>query len=165
MEKQRTVLRCFKVTKNTLMPVWTPFNILENHWFLPNTTAWDQTSEHERWSPTIPQWKTEKKEHLASRTIHIARHHSFVKLKSIGNYCSSCGTLSEQITHNPRFYCISVHSEFHLRSPKLTKMNKHLYALKRATNSIAVSLTYYKKNHTFVWVPAKGNLRKGLALR
>ena len=41
-----------------------------------------------------------------SPTAHIARHRSFIKLKFIGNACSSCGTLAEQVTRDPRFYCI-----------------------------------------------------------
>ena len=44
--------------------------------------------------------------HSASRPTRIARHRSFIKLKCIRNVCSSCGTLAEQVTHNPRFYCI-----------------------------------------------------------
>ena len=42
----------------------------------------------------------------ASHTPHTARHHSFIKLKFIRNVCLSCGTLVEQVTRNPRFYCI-----------------------------------------------------------
>ena len=40
-----------------------------------------------------------------SHTTRISRHCSFIKLKFIRNICSSCGTLTEQVTHNPRFYC------------------------------------------------------------
>jgi hypothetical protein len=36
----------------------------------------------------------------------IARHHSFIKLKFIKNFCSSCKTLTDQITRNPRYPCM-----------------------------------------------------------
>ena len=41
---------------------------------------------------------------LASHTTSIARHWSFIKLKFIRKVCSSCRTLAEQVTRNPRFY-------------------------------------------------------------
>ena len=44
-----------------------------------------------------------------SRTTHIARLCSLIKLKFIRNVCSSFGTLAEQVTCNPRFYCILSH--------------------------------------------------------
>ena len=42
----------------------------------------------------------------ASRMSHIARHCSFIKLKLTRNVCLSCGTVAEQVTCNPRFYCV-----------------------------------------------------------
>ena len=44
--------------------------------------------------------------HLTSLTTRVARHYSFIMLTFIRNVCSSCGTLTEQVTPNPRFYCI-----------------------------------------------------------
>ena len=37
-------------------------------------------------------------------TTRIARHRLFIKLKFIRNVCLSCRTLTEQVTHNPKFY-------------------------------------------------------------
>ena len=42
-----------------------------------------------------------------TRTIWIARHHSFMELKFIRNVCSSCRTLTEQVSRDPRFYCVN----------------------------------------------------------
>ena len=42
----------------------------------------------------------------ASGTACIARHRSLVKLTFIRNVCSSCRAPAEQVTRNPRFYCI-----------------------------------------------------------
>jgi hypothetical protein len=36
----------------------------------------------------------------------IARPRSFIKLKFINNFCSSCKTLADQVTRNPRYHCI-----------------------------------------------------------
>ena len=44
--------------------------------------------------------------HSALCTTRIARHRSLIKLKFIRSVCLSCRTLAEQVTHNPRFYCI-----------------------------------------------------------
>jgi hypothetical protein len=35
----------------------------------------------------------------------IAKHRSFIKLKFLQNFCSSCKTLADQVARNPRFYC------------------------------------------------------------
>ena len=52
-------------------------------------------------SRTMAQWPCG----LVSCTTSTARHHSFIKLKFIRNVCSFCGTLTEQVTLNPRFCC------------------------------------------------------------
>ena len=44
--------------------------------------------------------------HSASRTTHIARQCSFIKLKFIRKVCSPWGTLTDQVTCNPRFHCV-----------------------------------------------------------
>ena len=93
--------------------MWAPSGVLNNHWFLPNTMAWDRACEHGRRSPTTPQRERERERdiglivimwHLASCTTHITRHHLFIKLKFIRNVCSFCGTLAEQDAHNPIGY-------------------------------------------------------------
>jgi hypothetical protein len=38
----------------------------------------------------------------------IAKHRSFIKLKFLQNFCSSCKTLADQVARNPRFYCTLV---------------------------------------------------------
>ena len=79
--------------------------------------AWDRASEHGRGSPTIQQCEREREKertigsvvimwHSASPTTLTARRRSFIKLKFIRNVCSSWWTLREQVTHNPRVYCI-----------------------------------------------------------
>ena len=91
--------------------LWAPSNVLKNHWFLPDTAAWDGASKHGRQSPTILQWERENHWliaimwHLSSPTTCIARHCSFIKLKLIRNVCLSCGTLAEQVNPHQRFYC------------------------------------------------------------
>ena len=39
-------------------------------------------------------------------STRIAKHRSFIKLKFLQNFCSSCKTLADQVARNPRFYCI-----------------------------------------------------------
>jgi hypothetical protein len=41
-----------------------------------------------------------------SSSTRIAKHRSFIKLKFLQNFCSSCKTLADQVARNPRFYCI-----------------------------------------------------------
>ena len=43
----------------------------------------------------------------ASRTTRVARRLSFIELKCVRNVRSPGRMLAEQVTHNPRFYCIS----------------------------------------------------------
>ena len=102
-----------------LVPAVGTFQRSENHWFLPNTAARDQASGHGRRPAMIPQRERERERererrtigsvvimwHTAPWTTRIARHCLFTKLKLIRNVCSSCGTLTEQVTRNPRFYC------------------------------------------------------------
>jgi hypothetical protein len=38
-------------------------------------------------------------------STRIAKHRSFIKLKFLQNFCSSCKTLADQVARNPRFYC------------------------------------------------------------
>ena len=38
-------------------------------------------------------------------STRIAKHRSFIKLKFLQNFCSSCKTLADQVSRNPRFYC------------------------------------------------------------
>jgi hypothetical protein len=38
-------------------------------------------------------------------STRIAKHRSFIKLKFLQNFCSSCKTLADQVALNPRFYC------------------------------------------------------------
>jgi hypothetical protein len=38
-------------------------------------------------------------------STHIAKHCSFIKSKFLQNFCSSCKTLANQVTRNPRFNC------------------------------------------------------------
>ena len=88
-------------------PLWASSNILKNHWFLPNTTAWDRAWEMithnptagEREEPLAQLWSCDNRHH-----IQLVRHHLFIKLKFIRNVCSSCGKLAEQFTHSPKFY-------------------------------------------------------------
>ena len=44
--------------------------------------------------------------HWVSHTTYVARPRLFIKLKWITNGGSSCGTLTEEVTRNPRFCCI-----------------------------------------------------------
>src|SRR5215467_14015711 len=37
-------------------------------------------------------------------STRIAKHRSFIKLKFLQNFCSSCKTLADQVARNPRFY-------------------------------------------------------------
>jgi hypothetical protein len=39
-------------------------------------------------------------------STRIAKHRSFIELKFLQNFCSSCKTLADQVARNPRFYCI-----------------------------------------------------------
>ena len=39
-------------------------------------------------------------------STRIAKHRSFIKLKFLQNFCSSCKTLADQVARNLRFYCI-----------------------------------------------------------
>jgi hypothetical protein len=39
-------------------------------------------------------------------STRISKHRSFIKLKLLQNFCSSCKTLADQVARNPRFYCI-----------------------------------------------------------
>lgn len=39
----------------------------------------------------------------------LVRHHSFITFKCIRTVCSSCGTLPNQVTRNPRFYYMWEH--------------------------------------------------------
>jgi hypothetical protein len=43
-------------------------------------------------------------------STRIAKHRSFIKLKFLQNFCSSCTTLADQVARNPRFYCIPKHA-------------------------------------------------------
>jgi hypothetical protein len=38
-------------------------------------------------------------------STRIAKHRSFIKLKFLQNFCSSCKTLADQVARNPRVYC------------------------------------------------------------
>jgi hypothetical protein len=38
----------------------------------------------------------------------IARHRSFISLKVINKFYSSCKTLANQVTRNPRYHCINI---------------------------------------------------------
>src|SRR5215471_14174044 len=40
-------------------------------------------------------------------STRIAKHRSFIKLKFLQNFCSSCKTLADQVARNPRFYSIT----------------------------------------------------------
>src|SRR5215475_3986373 len=42
---------------------------------------------------------------LQTSSTRIAKHRSFIKLKFLQNFCSSCKTLADQVARNPRFYC------------------------------------------------------------
>ena len=122
MEKQKTVHRRFEVTKNTLVPVVGTFQCSEKslvstkHLGLKPSIWACETITH---NPAARERKRERHRETERRTIGsvvimwcwaactipIARHSSFIKLKFIRNVCSSWGTLSEQVTCNPRFYC------------------------------------------------------------
>jgi hypothetical protein len=39
-------------------------------------------------------------------STRTANHRSFIKLKFLQNFCSSCKTLANKVARNPRFYCI-----------------------------------------------------------
>jgi hypothetical protein len=41
-----------------------------------------------------------------TNSTRIAKHRSFIKLKFLQNFCSSCKTLADQVARNTRFYCI-----------------------------------------------------------
>ena len=72
--------------------------------------------EHLSMGDDHPQSRTKRENHWlilimwcsGSHTTCIARHRSFVKLKFTRNACSFWGTLTEQVTCNPRFYCVCV---------------------------------------------------------
>jgi hypothetical protein len=59
-------------------------------------------------------------------STRIAKHRSFIKLKFLQNFCSSCKTLADQVARNPRFYCtMYVHrngEDFHL--PEVHRTHK-----------------------------------------
>jgi hypothetical protein len=55
--------------------------------------------------PAQCEYVTLRKQTSSTR---IAKHRSFIKLKFIQNFCSSCKTLADQVARNPRFYCIVV---------------------------------------------------------
>jgi hypothetical protein len=38
-------------------------------------------------------------------STRTAKYRSFIKLKFLQNFCSSCKTLADQVARNPRFYC------------------------------------------------------------
>jgi hypothetical protein len=38
-------------------------------------------------------------------STRIAKHRSFIELKFLQNFCSSCKTLADQVARNPRFCC------------------------------------------------------------
>ena len=119
MEKQRSVYRCFEVTKKYTSGSVGTFQrskkslISAKHCGLRQSIrAWETITRN----PAERERERERGRiigsvviirHLASHTTWIARHRSFIKLKFIRNVCSSCGTLTEQVTCNPRFYCIS----------------------------------------------------------
>jgi hypothetical protein len=44
---------------------------------------------------------------------------SFIKLKFIKTFCSPCRTLTDQITHNPRYHCICIQ---HLNGPHVVRV-------------------------------------------
>ena len=98
--------------------LWAPSNVLKNqisakhHGLRPSIQAWEMIAhnpaarqrERERERRTIGsvviKWRS------ASPTTGITRHRSHIKLKCIGNVCSSWGTLLERVTCNPSFYHI-----------------------------------------------------------
>lgn len=66
------------------------------------------------------------------------------------------------------YYCRNENSEslsVQRRSPKLIKMSKYPYLIKRATSTIAVRLTKCNKTIVLFELPQKGTLRKELVLR
>ena len=42
-------------------------------------------------------------------STRIAKHRSFIKLKFLQKFCSSCKTLADQVARNPRFYCTYIY--------------------------------------------------------
>ena len=104
MEKQRTLHRCFEVTKNTLVEdifqCCGKSLISAKHYCLrPNIRAREMIThnpaarERRVIGSVVITWR------LASHTTCIKRHPSFIKLKFIRNVCLSCGTLAEKVTH------------------------------------------------------------------
>jgi hypothetical protein len=43
---------------------------------------------------------------LGRQSTRIARHRSYIELKLINNFCSSCKTLANQFTRNQMYHCI-----------------------------------------------------------
>jgi hypothetical protein len=52
-------------------------------------------------------------------STRIAKQRSFIKLKFLQNFCSSCKTLADQFARNSKFYCTRNHE------PK----NRHIHCL------------------------------------
>jgi hypothetical protein len=66
-------------------------------------------TEHARWLPTIPSglWPRDARQSKRiGNTVVVLQeiNRSFIKLKFIKNFCSSCKTLSDQVTRNPRYH-------------------------------------------------------------
>ena len=112
-------LKWQKKKKNTLVPVVGTFQCSEKS--LISAKHHGPRPKHGRMSPTILQREREKerKNHWLSCdhvTFGIAYYlycktlliHQ-VKIQVIRNVFLSCRTLTEQVTRNPRFYCIWLH--------------------------------------------------------
>ena len=99
--------------------------------------------------------------HSTSRTTRITRHHSFSKFKFIRNVCSSCGTLTEQVTPNPRFYwnlglwCLQLCSSF---SRLLWLFGGLLWFQIHFSISISISICNSVKNAVGIWIGIALNL-------
>jgi hypothetical protein len=59
-------------------------------------------------------------------STRIAKHRSFIKIKFLQNFCSSCKTLVDQVARNSRFYYI---------------LHWHIYIFKNKLSSISTSIS------------------------
>jgi hypothetical protein len=96
---------------------------------------------------------------LADKLLVSLRNPSYIKLKFIKNVCSSCKTLEDQVTRNPRYHCMCILTTVILPlTVTLTSVRNHVWeGASHGPNCHCLPVTY-----TEPWASAQIPHQNGL---